>query len=259
VVCDMLERLLTAGDKVEVMKTSGLANNPNDKKIYYSLLVDIDAEDRLTVTMPIEAGKVVPLAVGDRYWLVFYTHSGIYQAKALIVARERQGNVHVMILKCLTELERIQRRQFYRIECVMDLEYRVMGEIEAKGYEVLRTKAYKTMEDRIKIKRLLVPSSNEWSKGVAVDISGGGMRFNTKAEHENPEYLELRFSLNIGSLSKEIVTPARVIRYTPVKNLLETKEFRVEFVEISTKQREEIVQYVFNEDRNRRKLVQVRK
>lgn len=255
----MLERLLTAGDKVEVMKTSGLANNPSDKKVYYSLLVDIDAEDRLTVTMPIEAGKVVPLTVGERYWLVFYTHSGIYQAKALIIARERQGNVHVMILRALTELERIQRRQFYRIECVMDVEYRIMGEIEAKGYEILRTKAYKTMEDRIKIKRLLVPSGNEWNKGVAVDISGGGMRFNTKQNHENPDYLELRFLLNIGAVTKEIITPARVIRYAAVKNSLDTKEFRVEFVEISTKQREDIVQYVFNEDRNRRKLVQERK
>jgi len=255
----MLERLLTAGDKVEVMKTSGLANNPSDKKVYYSLLVDIDAEDRLTVTMPIEAGKVVPLSVGDRYWLVFYTHSGIYQSKALIIARERQGNIHVMILKMLTEPERIQRRQFYRIECVMNVAYRVMDEIESNGYEVLRTKSYKTIEERIKLKRLLVPSGNEWHKGVAVDISGGGMRFNTKQEHENPDYLELRFSLNIGSTTKEIVTPARVIRYAPVKNLLEMKEFRVEFVEIPTKQREDIVQYVFNEDRNRRKLVQVRK
>lgn len=255
----MLERLLTAGDKVEVMKTSGLANNPSDKKVYYSLLVDIDAEDRLTVTMPIEAGKVVPLSVGDRYWLVFYTHSGIYQSKALIIAKERQGNIHVMILKTLTEPERIQRRQFYRIECVMNVSYRVMDEIESKGYEVLRTKSYKTIEDRIKLKRLLVPSGNEWHKGVAVDISGGGMRFNTKVEHESPEYLELRFSLNIGAITKEIVTPARVIRYIPVKNLLQTNEFRVEFVEIPTKQREDIVQYVFNEDRNRRKMVQVRK
>lgn len=255
----MLERLLTAGDKVELMKTSGLANNLSDKKVYYSLLVDIDAEDRLTLTMPIEAGKLVTLSVGERYWLVFYTHSGIYQSKALIIERERQGNIHVMIVKTLTEPERIQRRQFYRIECVMDVEYRVMDEIEAKGYEVLRTKAYKTMEDRIKLKRLLVPSGNEWNKGVAVDISGGGMRFNTKQEHENPYYLELCFSVNIGNVMKKIATPARVIRYAPVKNLLGTNEFRVEFVEIPTKQREDIVQYVFNEDRNRRKMVQVRK
>jgi len=141
----------------------------------------------------------------------------------------------------------------------MNVAYRVMDEIESNGYEVLRTKSYKTIEERIKLKRLLVPSGNEWHKGVAVDISGGGMRFNTKQEHENPDYLELRFSLNIGSTTKEIVTPARVIRYAPVKNLLEMKEFRVEFVEIPTKQREDIVQYVFNEDRNRRKLVQVRK
>lgn len=255
----MLERLLTAGDKVEVMRTSGLANNQSDKKVYYSMLVDIDAEDRLTVTMPIEAGKVVPLAVGDRYWLVFYTHSGIYQAKASIVTRERQGNVHVMILRTLTELERIQRRQFYRIECVMDVEYRIMDEAEAKGYEILRTKAYKTMEDRVKIKRLLVPSGNNWNKGVVVDISGGGMRFNTKETHENPSYLELRFLLNIGPVVKEILTPARVIHYTAVRNIQGTKEFRVEFVEIPTKQREDIVQFVFNEDRNRRKLVQERK
>ncbi len=255
----MLERLLTAGDKVEVMKTSGLANNQSDKKVYYSMLVDIDAEDRLTVTMPIEAGKVVPLSVGDRYWLVFYTHSGIYQAKASIVARERQGNVHVMILRTLTELERIQRRQFYRIECVMDVEYRIMDETEANGYEILRTKAYKTIEDRVKIKRLLVPSGNDWNKGVVVDISGGGMRFNTKEAHENPIYLELRFLLNIGSAVKEILTPARVIHYTAVRNTQGTKEFRVEFVEIPTKQREDIVQFVFNEDRNRRKLIRERK
>ena len=255
----MLEKLLSAGDKVEVMSTSGLANSQNSKKVYYSLLVDIDMDDRLTVTMPIEAGKLVTLSVGERYWMVFYTHSGIYQTKALIVAREKQGNVHVMIVKALTELERIQRRQFYRIECVLNVEYRIMNDIESKGYEILRTKAYKTMEDRLKIKRLLVPTGNEWHKGVAIDISGGGMRFNTEVKHENPLYLELRFSLNIGNVTKEICTPARVIRYVKVKNMQEMYEFRIEFVEIQTKQREDVVQYVFNEDRNRRKLVQVRK
>ncbi len=255
----MLEKLLSAGDKVEVMRTAGLANNLNDKKVYYSLLVDIDKDDSLTVTMPIEAGKLVTLSVGERYWLIFYTHSGIYQTKALIVSREKQGNVHVMIMKPLTELERIQRRQFYRIECVMNVEYRIMDDIEAKGYEILRTKSYKTMEDRLKIKRLLVPTGNVWHKGVAIDISGGGMRFNTEEKHENPLYLELRFSLNFGNVTKLITTPARVICYAPVKTSYGLHEFRIEFVEIQTKQREDVVQYVFNEDRNRRKLVQVRK
>ena len=254
----MLEKILTAGDKVEVMRTSGLVSSQNDKKVYYSLLVDIDQEDRLTVTMPIEAGKLVPLSVGERYWLVFFTHSGIYQTKALIVSREKQGNIHVMILKTLTELERIQRRQFYRIECVMDVEYRIMDDAEVEGYEILRTKSYKTLEERLKIKKMLVPNGNEWHKGVAIDISGGGMRFNTRVKHENPEYVELRFSLITGNTVKDIATPARVIRYAPVSKLQDTNEFRVEYVEIPTKQREDIVQYVFNEDRNRRKLVKVR-
>ncbi len=254
----MLEKILTAGDKVEVMRTSGLVSSKNDKKVYYSLLVDIDQEDRLTVTMPIEAGKLVPLSVGERYWLVFFTHSGIYQTKALIVSREKQGNIHVMILKTLTELERIQRRQFYRIECVMDVEYRIMDDAEVEGYEILRTKSYKTLEERLKIKKKLVPNGNEWHKGVVIDISGGGMRFNTRVKHENPEYVELRFSLITGNTVKDIVTPARVIRYAPVSKLQDTNEFRVEYVEIPTKQREDIVQYVFNEDRNRRKLVKVR-
>lgn len=255
----MLERLLTAGDKVEVMRTSGLANSQNDKKVYYSLLVDIDLEDRLTVTMPIEASRIIPLSIGERYWFVFYTHSGIYQAKGVILAREKQGNIHVMQVKLLTELERIQRRQFYRIECVMDVEYRIMDEIECKGYEILRTKAYKTMEERMKIKRLLVPMNQDWNKGVAIDISGGGMRFNTKLQHERPEYLEMRFGLRIGDFLKEVSTPAHVIRYAAVKNIPDLYEFRVEFVEIETKQREDIVQYVFNEDRNRRKMIQGRK
>lgn len=255
----MLERLLTAGDKVEVMRTAGLANSQNDKKVYYSLLVDIDSEDKLTVTLPIEASRVVPLSVGDRYWFVFYTHSGIYQAKGLIVGREKQGNLYVMLVKLLTELERVQRRQFYRIECVMDVEYRVMDPIEVKGYEILRTKAYKTIEDKIKIKQLLVPMNQDWNKGVAIDISGGGMRFNTKEVHEHPDYLEMRFALRMKDFLKEIVVPARVIRYAAVKNVPDLFEFRVEFVEIETKQREDIVQYVFNEDRNRRKMIQGRK
>lgn len=256
----MLEKILTAGDKVEVMKTSGGSNGQNDTRVYYSLLIDLDADDRLTLTMPIEAGKVIPLTVGIRYWFVFYTHNGIYRAKGLIIDRDKQGNIHVMNVRLLTELERIQRRQFYRIECVMNVQYRIMDEIESKGYEILRTKAYRTMEERMKIKRLLVPKGNEWHKGVVIDISGGGLRFNTDVKHEQPLYLEVHFSITLGNIKKEISTPARVIRYAPVKNATtELYEFRVEFVEIETKQREDIVQFVFNEDRNRRKLVRERK
>ena len=120
----MLERLLTAGDKVEVMRTAGLANSQNDKKVYYSLLVDIDSEDKLTVTLPIEASRVVPLSVGDRYWFVFYTHSGIYQAKGLIVGREKQGN-QVLILLDLRSFGRflnhkLQLQQFHLHQFQLD-------------------------------------------------------------------------------------------------------------------------------------------
>ena len=37
----MLEKILTAGDKVEVMKTSGGSNGQNDTRVYYSLLIDM--------------------------------------------------------------------------------------------------------------------------------------------------------------------------------------------------------------------------
>lgn len=256
----MLGSLLTTGDKVEVMRTAGLANSPVDKKVYYSQVVEIDQDDRITITMPIEAGRIIPLSLNERFWFVFFTQGGMYQAKGVILAREKQGNVHVVYIRLLTELERIQRRQFYRIDCVLDVEYRVMDPMEAKGFEILRTKAYKTMEERLKIKRFLVPMNDNWNPGVAIDISGGGMRINTKIYYEEkPEYVEMRFALRLGEYLKEIRSPARVIRYSKVKNIPDTYELRIEFVEIETKQREDIVQYVFNEDRIRRKMLQGKK
>ena len=96
-------------------------------------------------------------------------------------------------------------------------------------------------------------SPQRFYSGIALDISGGGVRFNSEQEAKPGDFI----TLQIAFLSKEAYQLqklfAKVLVVIPVANKAGLYEHRVEFISISNDEREAIIRYIFLEERNRRK------
>lgn len=87
-------------------------------------------------------------------------------------------------------------------------------------------------------------------KCTIVDISGGGIRAFSKRQLEKNELVYVKFTLNFNSGDKETDVLAKVV--DSQKNSKDETMFdsRLQFINISEADREEIVKYVFEQQRN---------
>lgn len=90
-------------------------------------------------------------------------------------------------------------------------------------------------------------------RGVIVDISGGGLRFVSRQPFQEGNILYLRFRLPFNDKEKEFKLAARVILSREIEKRQNEYENRVKFLYIDNITREEIIKYIFNEERKNRK------
>ena len=242
----MVSKIIGIGNKVEFTKVEasrGGRDNVTDilkKKVYVCQVCDIIDDTKIKVTMPIESGHVVAVSLNTKLDACFYTTKGLYHGRVVVVDRMKEENIHVMIVELQYELEKFQRRQYYRLSCTMELEYRQVEEEELKAFE----------------KDNEVPSQRDLKllkSGVALDFSGGGIRFVSDEHHEMGEHLFVKLRIAYEDTYKVYVLVGRVIASSEVKNNRMKYETRIEFVGVSSKIREEIIKYIFFEERKQRK------
>lgn len=241
----MVSKIIGIGNKVEFIKVeTGRVGKDNikdniKKKIYACQVCDILDDTRMKVTMPIEGGHVVAVSPNTKLNACFYTAKGLYHGRVVVVDRIKEDNIHVMIVELQYELEKFQRRQYYRLSCTMDLQYRSVEQEELcafeKNNEVPHERDLKLMKE-----------------GVALDFSGGGIRFVSEEHYKKDEYLFVKLRISYEDIYKVYVLVGKVIASSEGKNIARKYETRIEFVGVSTKVREEIIKYIFFEERKQR-------
>jgi len=94
---------------------------------------------------------------------------------------------------------------------------------------------------------------NRFYIGVTLDISGGGVRFNSEYSAQSNDILVMRIAFMSQETQKLQPLFAKVLTVLPVQNRSGVFEHRVEFTAISNAERECIIRYIFTEERKRRK------
>jgi c-di-GMP-binding flagellar brake protein YcgR len=230
----MTDEILTVGDRIDLIRSSLLNRKENERKYYKSQLLDIKDETTILISMPIEEMKLVVLDVGEKYDLWFYTKKGLYQCKTQITDRFKIRSIAVAETVFISDLEKLQRRQFFRLNCVLDFRYRGM-------------------------------ESDKWNEGIIIDISGGGAKFNTKNMLNKDSSIMIELTLPHDSQLHSVTAfapkydkyeiQAKVISSVPIVGRENSFENRIEFENIDNKQREMIVRFIFEQDRQRRAKV----
>jgi len=237
----VLEQYVQLGQRIELESVTRIVadGEPQQlRKVYSSKVYDILSEERLEILMPYEQRKLVLLPVDSEYSMHFFTDSGIYECSARIVDRYKSNNVFILVVELLTSLKKYQRREYYRHNCMLEIETRELSDEERL---MLGTPGWEPDEG--------LPMC----KSVIVDISGGGLRFISNESYKVGILLYCKYSLPKKQGQKEYLTVGKILSVQPVEKRPGYFEYRIQYQDMDNRKREEIIQYIFEEERKNRK------
>lgn len=236
----MIEKFISPGDKLELKSTVSvvLPDGTEGVKTYKTSVYDILEDGLLALVMPMEHAKLVLLPIDGEYDVCFFTHGGMYRADVRIADRQKINGIYILVVELISNLHKFQRREYYRFNCVVDMTVRELTRAEADAFASGKL-------DRIPEKNM--------ARGVIVDISGGGTRFVSRQQFNEYGIVLMRFELSIMGRERPFELAAKVIYSREIANRAGEYENRVKFEFIDTMTREEIIKYIFDEERKNRK------
>ncbi len=242
----MIQDILQIGNKIDICALEKENRKKNDGKktpILVSQLEGVDDDGELVIRMPMYKGKLVLLSLGSRYELMFYARRGLYRAVCQVTDRYKEDNLFMVKVVLKSNLAKYQRREYFRLECIIGME----------AYELTRDDAMmlagQRLEQRVKDPEI----AQTETKAVIVDISGGGIRFISEHRHEEGDCLAVHMTLSNANVEKDIWVVVSIISCRKAAQNMERYETRAEYVHLGSKLRETIIKYIFDEDRKIRK------
>ncbi|MBO4338066.1 MAG: flagellar brake protein [Lachnospiraceae bacterium] len=231
----MLTKIISPGNKVDVMVRDKA--EPDGKKNYESRVYDVLSDEEFEIHMPMEKSKLILLPVGGVFDFYFYTNNGLYQCNARIKDRYKSGATYILLCEPTTNLRKYQRREFYRFACILKMSSRKLegDELEAAA----RNEQYYQVG---------LPLNNS----VIVDISGGGVRFVSRTKYDAGTLIYLTYKLNINGKEKEYEITGKILDSYEVPGKSGQYEHRVKYLNMENEVREEIIRYIFEEERKSR-------
>lgn len=244
--------ILKIGDNVEVRILQQVeqgwktGDRPDS---YASKIQNILDNGDIEIDMPTREGKNASLPSGVRLEFLFYTQVGIYRCVAHIKNRYIRENLYLLLIEPKTPLEKFQRREHYRFECALDMLYLLIkpNELDISPIEELKEHH-----------RLTYPEDLA-KEAIAVDLSGGGMRFVAYEAADNGDYMVISLPLENESMSYTLEVVACVLTCQQIKKHTGKRkdsqkkyEYRVKFLMKNSEDREWIIKFIFEQERLRR-------
>ncbi len=245
----MKKDVLKIGDKVEIRIVMEVAQERKTgvaARVFKSQLLDIKENGDLELAMPFSGDRIVLLPLELRYEFVFIGKETVmYKAEGQIAERYKSENRFMIRVRLSTELEKIQRRAFFRLECSMDVYFWKISEEQMLLPSTDAIVLALQEEDAF---------TNGKIKARTIDISGGGARFQTEYPLEEGQCLLMCINLQSDERDEQITVPGRVLTSEKIQTPHHTAyRSRVMFVNSDKKVNEAIVRFVFSEERKYRK------
>ena len=232
-----LSKYISPGCRVD-LQAKGRPHQKNNLEVksYQSRVLDILSDDKLEIAMPMEKSKLILLPVDSEYDLYFYSDIGLYQCRARVADRYKNDKFYVLVLDLTSNLRKQQRRAYYRFSCSLEMSSRALREEEEAALSDIGNKDI-----------LLLPLPLKSS--IIVDISGGGLRFVADFAYEVHSLILCNYNLLINNDYKEYNLIGKVLSVKELTNRKGAFEHRIQFVNVDKTEQEEIIKYIFDEER----------
>lgn len=210
-----LKKYFSVGSKIQI----DYLDAAGQLQSYTSQVVEILDDEFIDVLIPIHKKRDVYLKQDAMLKVIVTKGEAVYEFKA-VLHEKLFGRIPLLRLKVLAEINKIQRRDYYRLKVLKDIEARLVEDFKEKKF-------------------------GETFKGNLHDISAGGLNFSTRKELQENDMLELTLNLN----DKKLVVYGIVLRRTLTNNYKASYAYGVKFEKITEAERNEIVKYIFEEQR----------
>mgnify|MGYP004446298273 FL=1 len=137
--------------------------------------------------MPTKDGRDVILRPNVAYYMAFIIGDKIYEIEAVVEKMAKIERFQVLVMKPMSNMEKIQRRNYFRLDCSIPLVYLYIESEIA------------TLPTMTEVKAALATGNNAMrvrGVGTILDISGGEMRFISTQRIEDREFMLLQFHLS---------------------------------------------------------------
>ncbi len=183
----------------------------------------------MEIHVPFSKAYMYSVPAKAQIGVIFSFERETYMFMAEVVKNVYVKPIPMLLIKPISGIEKIQRRQFFRMECRVNVSYCVLDSLDNIEFEKKPDELY--------------------IKCYTIDISGGGVRILTKHEHEAGTIIKAFIELG-----QEICLINKIVRSTQVvergRYMYNTA---AEIKQIQDKDREEIIRYVFETQRERLK------
>ncbi len=186
--------------------------------IYLSKVADfVDAG--IVITGLYQHGAPLAVKKDDIIHVYFTTDRAAYEFKSAVLQRIKEPLPFILI-KRPEKLKRIQRRDYFRLE----------------------------LDGIVKLHQEKKDGSIDKKEVKLIDISGGGLQIKTKLKLEEGNEIKISFKklLELDELIKGKIVRKR-------KENFEIYKYGIQFIDISDREREKIIQWIFGLQRKLRK------
>lgn len=203
------------GDKIQLEMMYGFEREP-----YVSQIIEFYDNGILDVLTPIHKGRVVYFRNDSIIKVILSKNEAVYQINVKILEKTF-GQIPMMRLEIVSDISKIQRRDFYRLRLIKEITYRKAISLKEKTF-------------------------TEKFKGNLLDISGGGLMFNSPKEWQEQDMIEITLNLASGKILTLMGVIVRKIYHNDIKYCY---EYGIRFEGISEQERNEITKFIFEEQR----------
>ncbi len=212
---------LSLGLKLE-LQLFGNDGNRIDKP-FVSEFEMASGEDIIFIAAPIAEGRLYPVQIGTIATVSFIKDNNLYEFEAVVVDRESKNGLALLKIQTRRQIERVQRREFFRFDCCIPVNYREINLTKEK-----------------------FNSDNKFIETVTRDLSGGGLCMRLKEPVEVGKLLECELFI-----TDKVVFIGKVVRFTKYDILqgIYKYEIGVIFEKIDKLVREKVISYIFQEQR----------
>lgn len=213
--------------ELEVINSSG----EKQGYVYVSQMEDVVDPENVVIASPIYASRMIFIPKDTRLRVVFFHDKyGMLYFNGIVTGKGQKGNLSMLYIRVEGEIQQIQRRKYFRLDCFLNAGYRLLND-QSPGPE---------SENDIN-------REQEYKKALTKNLSGSGVCILTDEEIPVGSSVEVLIMVNPGTTVKARST---VVRSREIESA-RTKKFEhgLHFTEISKMHQNEIIRYIFDQQR----------
>lgn len=239
---------ITPGCKVDIYIVQRMEKQDDiseEQAVFMSTVYDVNEDNTIEINMPIVGGALQMLPKHIRYEFAFTVGSKLYKMEGTITEHLKKGNIYLVKVEPKSALKKFQRREYFRIECLVPMMFSGIDEKAASHETMEELKEYMKEFGEMRVRGI----------GTILDISGGGARFVSTNSLQDIPLILMQFSLEHDEEKCEAEVIGKIVHSEKMPD--DNKYIhRVKFFFKNERIKEKIIAYVFEEERRIRKKEQ---